>query len=729
MTGAHEDVGRVVTGRYRLLRRLGVGGMGRVWLAYDQELACEVAVKEIVLPPDLPEHEVSSRIARARGEARHAARLRNHPHVVTVHDILEEDGLPWIVMEFVPGAMDLEAVVRERGPLPPAEIARIGLAVLDALLEGHRLGILHRDVKPANILLTRPGGRPSRPTEGGGRVMLTDYGIALEPSSDEARLTATLEILGTPRFMAPERAGNQPPTAAGDLFSLGATLYYALEGYGPFDRDTALATLSALLFEPPTPPGRETRLTPVLVGLLAKDPADRMSGEEAARRLSAVAARPLPVSPDAPEEPPASAPSGIGPSGIDPRVSAPSASAPPTSPPPGPFPAPGPPSVSRPSVAPTTELPLPEGSSRFSGPPPGPLPPQTDEGVPRPAPRRRRHRRAGVVAGAVLAALALVVAGVYLTRSPSPGPGHVAPTSVESIKVGDSPHGVAVSPDGARGYVANYSSGTVSMIDTELNRTVGDPIPVGRFPKGVAVSPDGRKVYVTNNYAGSVSVIDTAEQRTVGKAVSVGSSPEGLAVSPDGSRVYVANGTSGSVSVIDTRNNRTVGEPIPVSRFPRGVAVSPDGSTVYVTSFGRNRASASVTVIDAVARRAVGDPILVGRRPEGLAVSPDGRNLYVANEGSGSVSVIDTRKQHTEGDPIPVGSGPAGLAMSLDGRHVYVADGPSGSVSVIDTAENRTVGEPISVGSRPEGLAVSPDEHRVYVADAASGAVSVITFP
>lgn len=119
MTGAHEDVGRVVTGRYRLLRRLGVGGMGRVWLAYDQELACEVAVKEIVLPPGVPEREVSSRIARARGEARHAARLRNHPHVVTVHDIVEEDGLPWIVMEFVPGAMDLEAVVRERGRCRP----------------------------------------------------------------------------------------------------------------------------------------------------------------------------------------------------------------------------------------------------------------------------------------------------------------------------------------------------------------------------------------------------------------------------------------------------------------------------------------------------------------------------------------------------------------------------------------------------------------------------------
>jgi YVTN family beta-propeller protein len=709
MAGTHEDVGRVITGRYRLLRRLGVGGMGRVWLAYDQELACEVALKEIVLPPGIPEREVSSRIARARGEARHAARLRTHPHVVTVHDIVEEEGLPWIVMEFVPGAMDLEAVVRERGPLPPAEVARIGLAVLDALLEGHRLGILHRDVKPANILLTHPGQQPSYPTEGGGRVMLTDYGIALEPSSGEARLTATLEILGTPRFMAPERANNQPPTAAADLFSLGATLYFALEGTGPFDRQTALTTLSALLFEPPAPPRRETRLTPVLVGLLAKDPADRMDGEEAAQRLSSVAAQPYQLHPAPPEEP----------------------AIPPETPPPERSPAPKPPRPQG-SAAPTTELPPVAGQEEqeLPGPPPGPLPPRADEAPPRPGPRRPRRRRAGIIAGAALAALAVAGGGIYLAQSRSPGPDHAAPASVQSIKVGDSPHGVAISPDGSRGYVANYSSGSVSMIDTELNRTVGDPIPVGRFPKGVAVSPDGRRVYVTNNYAGSVSVIDATRNRTVGDAIPVGSMPEGVAVSPDGSRVYVANGSSGSVSVIDTARNRTVGDPIPVNIFPQGVAVSPDGRKVYVTSFGPNRRSASVSVIDTAKNRTVGDPIHVGRRPEGVAVSPDGSRVYVANLGSGagSVSVIDTADNRTVGDPIPVGSSPEGVAVSSDGSRVYVADGGAGSVSVIDTEKNRTVGGAIRVGSSPKGLAVSPDERQVYVANGTSDSVSVITF-
>ncbi|MEV5086062.1 serine/threonine-protein kinase, partial [Streptomyces sp. NPDC056159] len=584
MTGAQEAAGRVITGRYRLLRRLGTGGMGRVWLAYDQELACEVALKEIILPPDVPECEVSSRIARARGEARHAARLRNHPHVVTVHDIVEEGGLPWIVMEFVPDAMDLEAVVRERGPLPPGNVARIGLAVLDALLEGHRLGVLHRDVKPANILLTHPGPQPSYPTEGGGQVMLTDYGIALEPSSGEDRLTATLEILGTPRFMAPERANSQPPTPAADLFSLGATLYYALEGAGPFDRDTALATLSALLFESPSPPRRATELTPVLLGLLAKDPADRMDGEEAARRLASIADQPHPSrlqqpapSPEAPppEQPPASKP---------PR---PQESAPPT------------------------EILSPAEPEEPTGPPLQPLPHKGNDSRLRPRPPRPRNRRARLIAGVALVALAAAGGGIYLAQSRSSGP--TAP-SVSSIQVGKSPGGVAVSPDGRRAYATNYfGPASVSMIDTAAHRTVGNPIPVGDKPQGVAVSPDGSRAYTANYGSASVSVIDTATNLTVGNPIGVGDKPYGVAVSQDGSRAYTANSGSDSVSVIDTATNHTVGNPIHVGKKPVGVAVSPDGRRAYTA----NADSDSVSVIDTATNHTVGNPIHVGKKPVG----------------------------------------------------------------------------------------------------------------
>lgn len=287
MAGETPDHGgnRIINGRYRLSRPLGAGGMGRVWLAYDEELACEVAIKEIALA-DLPadEAETAQRIARARSEARHAARLRGHPHVATVHDVVVHEGLPWIVMEYVPEAVDLQAVVRRSGPLSPQQAARVGLAVLDALTAGHRVGILHRDVKPANILLA-----PDASGDPCARVLLTDYGIALRPESHEPRLTATAGILGTPGYLAPERARGEPPTPAADLFSLGATLYAAVEGRGPFDRHGEFATLTALLGEDPTPPVRAGELTPVLQGLLAKDPVRRFSPEAVRRGLERVA--------------------------------------------------------------------------------------------------------------------------------------------------------------------------------------------------------------------------------------------------------------------------------------------------------------------------------------------------------------------------------------------------------------------------------------------------------
>ncbi|ANS66924.1 serine/threonine protein kinase [Streptomyces lincolnensis] len=279
-----QGEGRVINSRYRLLRALGAGGMGRVWLAHDEELACEVAMKEIALPDGpMDAGEPSQRIARARSEARHAARLRGHPHVATVHDVVVHEGLPWIVMEHVPDAVDLQAVVRRSGPLPPSQVARIGLAVLDALTAGHRIGILHRDVKPANILLA-----PDSSGDPCARVLLTDYGIALQPESREPRLTATAGILGTPGYLAPERARGEPPTPAADLFSLGATLYHAVEGRGPFDRHGEYATLTALLGDEPTPPVRAAELTPVLLGLLVKDPVRRFAPEVVARGLGRV---------------------------------------------------------------------------------------------------------------------------------------------------------------------------------------------------------------------------------------------------------------------------------------------------------------------------------------------------------------------------------------------------------------------------------------------------------
>ncbi|CCK31747.1 protein serine/threonine kinase [Streptomyces davaonensis JCM 4913] len=279
-----SGVGRVIAGRYLLLHRLGGGGMGHVWLAHDQRLVCEVALKEIVFrDPAEADHEREARVARARAEARHAAGLRDHPHVVTVHDVLEHEGLPWIVMEYVAGAVDLRDLVEQRGPLAPAECARIGLAVLDALNAGHQRGVLHRDVKPANILLA-----PDRTGAQYGRVLLTDYGISVQPSTGETRWTMASALVGTSGYLAPERATGGAPTPAADLFSLGCTLYFGVEGQGPFTRASHLAELTAVVDEEPRPALRAGALEPVVHALLAKDPAARPSAVEAEAALSRI---------------------------------------------------------------------------------------------------------------------------------------------------------------------------------------------------------------------------------------------------------------------------------------------------------------------------------------------------------------------------------------------------------------------------------------------------------
>ncbi|MGY0065936.1 protein kinase domain-containing protein [Streptomyces sp. QTS137] len=282
LRASSSGAGRVVAGRYVLLHRLGRGGMGHVWLAHDRRLTCEVALKEIVFhDPAESGQERETRAARARAKARHAAGLRDHPHVVTVHDVMEHEGLPWIVMEYVAGAVDLRELVARRGALAPAECARIGLAVLDALATGHERGVLHRDVRPANILLA-----PDRTGAPYGRVLLTDYGISGQPDTGETRYTMASGVVGTSGWLAPERATGSPATPAADLFSLGCTLYHGVEGRGPFERESPLASIAAVVAEEPRRPVRAGALEPVLRGLLEKDPRRRTSARMLEAELS-----------------------------------------------------------------------------------------------------------------------------------------------------------------------------------------------------------------------------------------------------------------------------------------------------------------------------------------------------------------------------------------------------------------------------------------------------------
>jgi eukaryotic-like serine/threonine-protein kinase len=243
--------------------------MGRVWLARDEILHRDVAVKELLPPGPTSggQHEMRERSMR---EARAIAQL-DHPNVVRIFDVLHADGEPWIVMEFVP-SRSLDVVLSADGPLAPAEVVRIGLAVLAALLAAHGCGLLHRDVKPANVLLADDG-----------RVVLTDFGLA--HGHDDPGMTETGIVLGSPSYLAPERAADGEVGPAADLWSLGATLYTAVEGRPPYVRSSTLATLAALATEPPTPPERAGALAPVLEGLLRKEPSQRIRAEEAERLL------------------------------------------------------------------------------------------------------------------------------------------------------------------------------------------------------------------------------------------------------------------------------------------------------------------------------------------------------------------------------------------------------------------------------------------------------------
>ena len=257
---------------------LGRGGMGVVWRARDTVLGRDVAIKEVQVPATLPDDERARIRRRVMREARVAARL-NHAGAVTLHDILDEGGHPFIVMELVE-APTLTDLVDERGPLPPDEVAAIGLALLDTLEAAHRVGIVHRDVKPGNVMVRADGS-----------TKLADFGIA-SVQGDPVLTASTGLLAGSPAYMAPEQAEAEfgPIGPATDLLALGATMYFAVEGVPPFDRGSPLATLAAVVYDEPRPATRAGPLTPALAGLLTKPPAARPTAPDLRRLLRKVAA-------------------------------------------------------------------------------------------------------------------------------------------------------------------------------------------------------------------------------------------------------------------------------------------------------------------------------------------------------------------------------------------------------------------------------------------------------
>ncbi|MDX3852206.1 serine/threonine-protein kinase [Streptomyces sp. AK02-01A] len=276
-TGAGADAGPgtglVLAGRYRLSEAIGSGGMGKVWRAHDEVLHRTVAVKELTAGRYVSEADRAVLHQRTQKEARAAARI-THPGVVTVHDVLDHDGRPWIVMQYVDGP-SLADAVKESGRTGVREAARIGLLVLGALRAAHTAGVLHRDVKPGNVLLARDGG-----------VLLTDFGIAA--IEGDSTITRTGELVGSIDYLAPERVRGADPGPASDLWSLGVTLYTAVQGISPFRRTSPLSTMQAVVMEEPPHPDLAGPLAPVIAALLSKEPAERPGAAETERMLREV---------------------------------------------------------------------------------------------------------------------------------------------------------------------------------------------------------------------------------------------------------------------------------------------------------------------------------------------------------------------------------------------------------------------------------------------------------
>ncbi|GLW94829.1 serine/threonine-protein kinase [Actinokineospora globicatena] len=272
----------LVAGRYRLGARIGSGAMGVVWQARDERLHRTVAVKQLLSQPGLSSDQAEEARQRAMREGRIAARLA-HPNAITVYDVAEHDNEPWLIMEYLP-SKSLAAALTEREVLPPVEAARIGTQIAAALVAAHAAGIVHRDVKPANVLLGDDG-----------TVKITDFGISR--ATGDITVTATGMLAGTPAYLAPEVAKGEAPTPAADVFSLGSTLYTAVEGHSPFGlSENTLALLYAVAAGKVTPPRQAGPLTALLMQLLRADPTERPTMTAAKEALAAVASgKPLPA--------------------------------------------------------------------------------------------------------------------------------------------------------------------------------------------------------------------------------------------------------------------------------------------------------------------------------------------------------------------------------------------------------------------------------------------------
>jgi Tol biopolymer transport system component/tRNA A-37 threonylcarbamoyl transferase component Bud32 len=672
----HEPL---IAGRYRLAEAIGAGGMGVVWRARDEVLGRDVAVKEVVFPVRLPEAERRLACARSLREARAAARL-SHPAVITVHDVIEHDDRPWIVMElFRSGSL---ADLLGAGPLPAGQVARIGLEVLEALSAAHAAGVIHRDVKPSNVLVD------------GSRAVLTDFGAAA--IMDDPALTQSGVLIGTPAYLAPERARHGRTGPESDLWSLGATLYAAVEGHPPYAGEDSLAVLSALLTSDPEPHVHAGPLIPVLDGLLRPDPAQRISAAQAADMLAAITSQ-LPRSPAARVHPP-TVPAAL-PSGQEQAA---------------------PTTLTNARLAPAAQAPA-----------PGP-------------PRRRPKRRAPLIAVGATAVAALAVAAVALAvpgrnaaaghRSPpassasaaraaaTPRVHHTAaPPAAPALALRNPTTGqvvaVAFSPDGRTLAAADNNTGGIYLWNPATGRRSATLVdPDGANVTGVAFDPRASILAVVDDL-GSTCLFNLDTQKLTA-TLAISSTPNNdvynqVAFSPDGTAI--ADIYYYTVYLWDTATGRTIA--IFHERRKDGfdsVAFSPDGKILAAANFG-----GSIYLWN-TATRTLATTVRAPswQRLESLAFSPDGKTLAAADV-NGSIYLWDTANWTITATFHGDGGQNAGpIAFSPDGR--TLAGVSVSGTSLWNTATGRliaTLQEPASQNGGAWDLAFSPDGKTLAVAD------------
>jgi YVTN family beta-propeller protein len=651
----------------------GQGGMGRVYRATQVALDRPVALKLIV--PDLADDPDFR--ARFKRESLLAASI-DHPNVIPVYEAGEAEGRLFISMRWVDGT-DLRSLILDEGQLEPARAVAIVQQVAGALDAAHRLGLVHRDVKPANVLITRHEEE---------HAYLTDFGLTKRAASDTG-LTATGHFVGTPDYTPPEQIKGERADARSDEYALGCLLFHELTGRTPYQRDTEVAKMYAHLQEPPPSvaemlPSAPSELDQVIKRALAKEPDDRYpSAGDLARAARAALSGAAPSEPERSLATGSAAPVPEGASGTAPGM------------PPTELAATRP--VESGGVAATQQGGVAATApARTAAPsPPGPTAP----------PRRRRRSAIPVALAGVLLLVGVVgvmaLAGVFSgsdeggKKTNGGGGGGGGPKAIATIPAGKGPDGIAV--QGNSVWIANADGHTVTRIDARNNKQAGERVGVGRNPDGVVAADD--VLWVTNTDSGTVTRLDTTKlgtpgaQATGASTIRVGAGPEGISLGKQ--LVWVANGNSDTVTRIDRASPTALDPPIGVGNKPIGIMVGK--TAVWVA----NSFSRTVSRIDSATSKEIGPPLKVGKNARSVLEALG--SLWVSNTGEGTVVRFNPKTGKQIGDPIRVGNHPKDMAAA--GGSIWVVNELSNSISQIDAKEGRVIGTAVPVGSKPVGIA------------------------